>query len=133
MTKKPKHAGGRPLKFKTPEDMQEAINAYYAECKDDDIPLTISGLAYSLDLTTESLRNYADRDEFFATVRKAKQKVESSIEAGSLKGYNATGAIFNLKNNFAGWKDKTENDSNVRHSGEITTKTLMVNGVKSTD
>lgn len=32
MSDKPKHAGGRPLKFKTPEELQERIDAYFADC-----------------------------------------------------------------------------------------------------
>jgi hypothetical protein len=32
MSDTPKHAGGRPLKFKTPEELQERIDAYFADC-----------------------------------------------------------------------------------------------------
>lgn len=96
----------RPLKYTSPEDMQADIDAYFGRCTDEDPP-TISGLAYHLDMTTESLRNYENRDEFFATVKKAKQRVEMALEKKLLGNTQCTGAIFNLKNNF-GWKDKQE-------------------------
>jgi len=53
---------------------------------------------------TETIRNYENRDEFFATIKKAKQKIEESLEI-KLHGNNVTGIIFNLKNNY-GWKDR---------------------------
>jgi hypothetical protein len=98
---------GRPLKYKDPQEMQQDIDAYFASCDDDNPPL-ISGLAYHLDMTTESLRNYQNRDEFFATIRKAKQKVEMALEK-RLNQAAPVGAIFSLKNNF-GWKDKSEQE-----------------------
>ena len=99
---------GRPLKFATPEAMQVAIDNYFAICEEKNQPPTITGLALSLGfMDRQSLLDYADRDEFSCTVRVAKSRVEASIEAGLLKGYNPSGAIFNLKNNFK-WNDKSE-------------------------
>jgi len=99
---------GRPLLYETPEQMQAIIDAYFEErfCFDPPKPPTISGLAYALEMTTESLRNYESRDEFFATVKRAKQRVEMSLEE-RLDAAAPTGAIFNLKNNF-GWKDQQD-------------------------
>ena len=109
---------GRPPKFKTPEDMQRAIDEYFALCDDDNPPL-ISGLAYHLDMTTESLRRYGEDDEFSVTVKKAKQRVEMALE--KRLGQNApVGAIFSLKNNF-GWKDKTEQELSGPDGGPIKT------------
>lgn len=106
---------GRPLKYSSPEEMQEAIDAYFDECKENENPPTITGLALSLGFCTrQSLLDYAEKDEFLATVKSAKLRVEESLERGILKGYNAAGGIFNLKNNF-GWVDKKE----IGHSGEI--------------
>ena len=100
---------GRPLKYKTPEEMQIVIDRYFAECEKTERPLTISGLAYALDMSRQAICDYSEKSKFLDTIKKAKLKVESSIESGLMKGYNATGCIFNLKNNF-GWKDKTEVD-----------------------
>jgi len=110
---------GRPLKYKDPQEMQKDIDAYFASCDDDNPPL-ISGLAYHLDMTTESLRNYQNRDEFFATIRKAKQKVEMALEK-RLNQAAPVGAIFSLKNNF-GWKDKSEQELSGPDGGPIKTE-----------
>lgn len=108
---------GRPPKFETPEAMQKAIDAYFADCSTGKKPPTVSGLAYELGMSTEALRNYEAKDNFLATVKRAKQRVEMTLEERLLAGGQATGAIFNLKNNF-GWKDKTEQE----HSGSLEVK-----------
>lgn len=121
---------GRPPKYNNPEEMQRIIDLYYLACKinrDDikppstlsdedlliieeveDIVPAISGLAYTLGMATETLRAYGKEDEFSATVKRAKQRVEMSLEQ-RLAGTAVTGSIFSLKNNF-GWKDKTEQE-----------------------
>lgn len=112
---------GRPLQFETPEVMQEAIDAYFTDCELKEQPPTVTGLALALDLTREGLVTYEGRDAFSDTVKRAKLRVQSTIEAGLLKGYNATGAIFNLKNNF-GWKDKQEQEISGPGGGPIDSK-----------
>jgi len=133
---------GRPPLYETPEEMQSVIDLYFDACKInrivsmdggdkesllsdyseediltidyiDDLAPTVSGLAYTLDMTTETLRAYGEKDQFSATIKKAKQRIEKFLE-GKLYGQAVTGTIFNLKNNF-GWKDKTETE----HSGAI--------------
>lgn len=125
MTAKDGTNRGRPLKFKDPVELQHKIDAYFEYCDNlvmvnkegDEVPTpqpyTISGLARCLDVDTETLRNYENRDEFFATIKQAKQRVEEYLET-RLYGQAVTGVIFNLKNNFK-WKDKHETE----HSGQI--------------
>jgi len=110
---------GRPPLYDTPEKMQEIIDRYFAErfASDPPKPPTISGLAYALEMTTESLRNYENRDQFFATVKRAKQRVAIALEQ-RLYGQAVTGAIFNLKNNF-GWKDKSEQEITGANGGPL--------------
>lgn len=116
-------AGGRPLKFKTAEEMQKAIDLYFESCWEVDKegnrkqtrPYTITGLANALDTTRETLLDYQEKDGFSDTVKKAKMKVAEYVEEYLFMGKNQTGAIFNLKNNF-NWKDKTETD--VTSNGE---------------
>ncbi len=99
---------GRPLKFKTPEEMQFEIDKYFSMCEEKNQPSTITGMALTLGfMDRQSLIDYSNRDEFSCTVKIAKSRVEESVERGLLKGYNPSGAIFNLKNNFK-WNDKTE-------------------------
>ena len=107
---------GRPPKFNTPEEMQQAIDQYFAQCNADNPPL-ISGLAYHLDMATESLRRYGENDEFSAIVKKAKQRIEISFEK-NMYGGQCTGSIFWLKNN-AGYRDKTEQEVSGPDGGPI--------------
>lgn len=96
---------GRPLKFKTVEDLEEKINKYF-----NDTPIeewTITGLALALDTFRSVLCDYEEKDEFSNTIKKAKQMVEHSYEI-DLKKSGRTGTIFALKN--FNWKDKTEQD-----------------------
>ncbi len=108
--------GGRPPIFNNVEDMKDAIEAYFISCQDPDDsnkyirPLTVTGLANSIGMTRESLLNYEEKDEFFLTIKEAKSKVEQWVEEYLFTGRNQTGAIFNLKNNYKGWKDRQETD-----------------------
>ena len=97
------------MKYQSVEELEKGIQAYIEEKKKDDKPLTMSGLAYALGIDRGTLLNYSENEQFFSTVKRARDYVLSTIEEGLMKGYNATGAIFNLKNNF-GWVDKTEQD-----------------------
>jgi hypothetical protein len=127
-----KHPGGRPLKFETVEDLQQAIEEYFDYCDNriqhvyspkqekvieviDPAPYTMSGLARHIGLSRQGLLDYANRDQFLDAIKAARERVHEDVES-RLMEKNATGAIFNLKNNF-GWKDKTEQD--VNHSGEV--------------
>jgi len=123
---------GRPPKYTDSEEMQHIIDLYFLACRiqrtdneelltglsDEDISVinniedvvpTISGLSYLLGMSTEAFRNYEQKDDFLATVKTAKQRVEMSLEQ-RLAGTAVTGSIFSLKNNF-GWKDKSEVDT----------------------
>lgn len=102
--------GGRPLKFSTVEILQSKIDEYFANTPLDQ--QTITGLAISLDTSRETLMNYENRDEFFDTVKKAKDKIEYAYEMRGLK-VGAAFDIFRLKN--MGWKDKQETE----HSGGL--------------
>lgn len=119
---------GRPLKIKTAEEMQAKIDEYFALCNDENPPL-VSGLAYHLDMNTESLRRYSSDEQFYATVKRAKQRVEMYLEK-RLQQQSPVGSIFSLKNNF-GWKDKTEQELSGPDGGPIETKwTVEIVGAK---
>jgi len=117
---------GRPPKYTSSEEVQIIIDEYFetdAYVGEGDnrrfIP-TMAGLAYALDLSRQGLLDYANKDEFFDTIKRARAKVEISLEQ-RLAGNNVTGSIFNLKNNF-GWKDKTETELFGKDGGPIETK-----------
>jgi len=141
-----KHPGGRPLKYKTVEELQNAIDEYFLLCdnrvqqvysaKSDGVievldpePYTISGLALAMGIDRDTLLNYEKRDEYFGTIKSAKDKVHADVER-RLMEKQATGAIFNLKNNF-GWRDKTETD--ITSGGEKIQPLLGGASVQSND
>lgn len=83
----------------------------------EDIHPTVTGLALVLDLTRKSLIEYEGRDEFRNAIKKAKVRVESYVEQ-RLYHNNATGPIFNLKNNF-GWEDNQKRQLSGPNDGPI--------------
>ena len=132
-----KHAGGRPPKYNSPEEMQERIDKYFNSCfrpigrttssgefkilKDDEgniiyeqfKPFTITGLADALDMTRQSLLNYSENEKFFDTIMRAKRKCELYAEERLYDKDGNKGAMFSLSNNFENWKEKQEIDANV--------------------
>jgi hypothetical protein len=105
---------GRPLKWPTPELLQQEIDRYFAET-----PMshwTITGLALALDTDRHTLINYSEREEYFHTINKAKLMVENAYEI-DLREKGHAGNIFALKN--FGWKDKTEVDATI-NQGKLT-------------
>lgn len=122
---------GQPPKFESAEVLQTAIDAYFESCFEITVqkvgkgkkkksvetrkqvkPYTMSGLALAIGVSRQTLVNYAAKDEYFDTIKKARQKCEAYLEEGMISGKLSTvGTIFNAKNNY-GWKDKTEVDTN---------------------
>lgn len=120
---------GRPPKYTDPEEMQVLIDQYFDHCRinrdvfdgniefdadmrdflvtDNEFP-TVSGLGVVLDLSRQSMINYDGKPEFLDTIKLAKMRIEGGLEQ-RLFHNNATGTIFNLKNNFS-WNDKSEVD-----------------------
>lgn len=102
--------------YKTVGEMDEAIDKFFEECDEKGDPYTISGLALALNFNSRrALLEYLDMEDingepYSPSIKRAKAKCEAYVEKGLLNGKcNATGAIFNLKNNY-GWKDKTEQE-----------------------
>lgn len=122
-----RHAGGRPMKFKTRLELIAAIQEYFDYCdnrvrsmfvKDlgdnvsiaDPAPYTMSGLARFLGVDRDTLLRYSKKDEFYGTIVAAKAKIEEDVETRLMEGKASSGAVFSLKNNF-GWVDKSEVDN----------------------
>ena len=111
--------GGRPLAFKSVKELEDAVELYFEtdafinvgtpEAGEEQKTMyapTMSGLALSLGVDRKTITNYANKDEFFPAIKKARARVEVALEQ-RLYGNNVTGLIFNLKNNF-GWTDKQD-------------------------
>ena len=132
---------GRPPKYKTKEEIQKKIDAYFEECKGEVLrgadgnpildkwsnpvvigarPLTITGLALSLGFNSrQALLNYQGKKEFNDTILRAKAKVEQYAEERLFDKDGANGAKFSLSNNFDGWKEKKEIDADVNSTVTI--------------
>lgn len=136
------------MKFKTPEELQEKVEAYFVSTgwvekdvydkKKQEIvratvfdPPTVTGLAVYLDTTRDLVHDYSNGvydevDVRFAQIfKQAKVRCEHALEYGALTGHlNPLISIFSLKNNY-NWKDKTEHD--------LTTGGMPIYGGKSTN
>ncbi|WP_349398450.1 terminase small subunit, partial [Clostridium perfringens] len=112
--------GGRPLKFKSPEELQNKIDAYYEWAKENKKHITITGLAWFLDTNRQTLLRYEEDDSellksvsedvrqaFRDTVKRAKARIEMEYEESLYNKNSAVGAIFTLKNNY-NYVDKQE-------------------------
>lgn len=103
------------LKYKTQEELQKGIDAYFKECDEKEKPYTMSGLALSLDIDKDTLTNYGKRDLFSEQIKRAKLKIEQQLEESLYRLGNNSGVIFNLKNNY-GWRDTFEVKQNAELS-----------------
>lgn len=134
MSKK-KNKGGRPLKFKSIEELQNKIKEYFESCWTQKIdmfgnpvfikdekgkksekavmvqfkPYTITGLAVFLETTRDTLMDYQGKKQFSDTIKRAKEMCHAYSEEQLFLARNATGAIFNLKNNYK-WTDEQKID-----------------------
>ena len=121
---------GRPLAFKSVEELEEQIKKYVERCELKEKPMTMSGLACWLNISRQTLVNYSYKEEFFDTINTARLMIQADMEERALGGEsNATVTIFSLKNNF-GWVDKIETENkntNVNQNldlGHISTEEL---------
>ncbi len=118
---------GRPKIFNDVKEVEEKINAYFNYCEEKEKPYTMSGLAYYLGISRQTLVNYSNQDQFFDTIKKARDRVQMQLEENALSNKaNPTFTIFNLKNNFD-WKDNNEVKTNV----EITKVDELLNEIKN--
>jgi len=97
-----KHAGGRPTKYR-PEVFIK-IEEYLSKCGRENTSLpTVEGLAQYLDITSETIRQWADQyKEFSSTIKKLVDKQKQQLMDDGMYGgkeVNAAMAIFLLKVN----------------------------------
>lgn len=113
--------GGQPMKFKTPEELEEKIQEYYIWAKDNKKHITVTGLAWFLDTDRITLLRYENmidselyksisddvKVKYCNSIKRAKAKIESEYEELLYNKNSSVGAIFTLKNNY-GYVDKQE-------------------------
>lgn len=103
---------GKPRYYSSPEEMQKAIDEYFAHCEANEVNVKITGLALWLGFTSrQDIINYENYSaEYHDTIKKAKLRIESAYEDRLINRGNG-GDIFALKN--FDWKDKSEVDNNI--------------------
>lgn len=116
-----KSKGGRPLKFKTPGELEKKIEGYFLLCDNSKKIPTITGLVFHLNTTRKTLLEYENCDqnsllkgvsddvkaEYACVIKRAKARIEAGYEQALFNKNSAAGTIFSLKNNF-GWRDKQQ-------------------------
>jgi len=108
--------GGRPRSFASPEQLEQAVDAYF-DSRTKDAPPTMAGLAMACGVNRQTLLNYANdvRDpRYLGAINRARQRIEESLETGLYTKQAVAGFIFSLKNNF-GWKDVQE----IEHTHQV--------------
>ena len=97
------HAGGRPRRYETPEQMEERVEAYFEQ---EDVVFTMTGLALFLGFTERKAlwRRYGDKPEFDPILKTARTRIEEQYERRLVSGKGqVAGPIFALKQ--LGWTD----------------------------
>lgn len=109
---------GAPRKYETAEEMQFAIDDYFASSDEENEPISITGLALALGFCSrQALINYENYSkEFYDTIKKAKLKVENAYEKRLIRRGNG-GDVFALKQ--FEWTDRQDiNNRYVDKQGE---------------
>ena len=109
-------AGGRPMKFSSVEELQQKIDLFWEDVDEGKIKPTVSRLAVYLDTSRATLINYEAKEEYFNTIKKAKDRIEAEYEDRLIEGKATAGVIFALVNN-SGWVNKQE--TKINHSGKV--------------
>lgn len=119
---------GRPPRYKTVEEMQAKIDAYFIACAGEPLldetgtavtdkygelviigahPPTVTGLALALGFTgRQALLNYQAKKQFMDTITRAKSRCEEYAESRLYDRDGARGAQFSLEHNFR-WNTAT--------------------------
>ena len=126
-----KRTVGKPPKYKTPEEMQERIDAYFKSCEGEyrtapsgellldrrgkptrtgDAPLTMAGLQNALGFKSHrSFTDYANKKAFRLVIMKARLRVEQYAEERLFDQDGYSGAAFVLQYGFGWNKEKAGN------------------------
>lgn len=136
----------RPLKYKTVDELQAAIDQYFNACKGEVLlddkgsvvtdkhgrpiiidaePPTVTGLAFALGFSSrQSLLNYQGRKAFLDTITRAKLRCEAYAEGRLYDRDGSRGAEFSLKYNFR-WEE-------ARNTGDLSAKNNLLEAIQNT-
>ncbi|TCT16392.1 DNA-packaging protein gp3 [Natranaerovirga pectinivora] len=115
------NGGGKPLKWGSPEELEQYIQEYFEWTKKNDKHITVTGLAWWLGCSKQTIQNYEKAEEndwlqrldseerrrYVDLIKDTKRYIEMEYEERLYNRSKATGGIFSLKNLY-GWVDKQE-------------------------
>lgn len=135
-----KSRAGRPPRYKSVEELQAKIDAYFTDCKgkpllDEDgnavtdkygepvivdaHPPTVTGLALALGFTgRQALLNYQAKKQFVDTITRAKSRCEEYAESRLFDRDGARGAQFSLEHNFR-WKSDDSDKETIDRAAQV--------------
>lgn len=131
---------GRPPLYTSAEELEPIVEEYFDHCdnriqhvyskKRDEVveiinpePYTMAGLAYHIGMDRRTLLDYGKKEEFYPTIKKARDRVHMDVERRLMDGAGA-GAIFSLKNNFD-WKDVSSRELTGKDGGAVEANTSV--------
>lgn len=94
---------GRPFgtfKYDSAADLRAGIDAYFEDCRERNAPYTLSGLAFALNITVQTLRNYGKTDIFYNEVARAKARCQQYAHEAVYDKEKSRGAQFDLSANY---------------------------------
>lgn len=110
-----KNPEGRPPLFKSLEDLEEKIEAFWKWIKKNKKHPTMSRLAVFLECDRKTIVNYSHKDEFFHTIKKVRALIEADKNEMLFdRTIPTAGVIFDLVNNTEDWK----NPQHHKHAGD---------------
>lgn len=115
-----KKGPGQPKLFKTPMELQICIEQYREYLEETKKPPTMAGLAYYTGIDRSSLYNYANREEYFDTIKRFRDWILMCWEEYGIDN-SSSGLIFMMKN--YGYTDKIETE-NINHNTYTFEQTL---------
>lgn len=118
--------GGKPLKFKTPDDLAKVIGEYFENTPREEWAVTGVSLAVG---SKQLLNDYEARPDYKHLVQRAKLMVENKYELALNGSSNAAGPIFALKN--MGWRDQQYSEVSVLTSDKMTKAMSRIDGLQA--
>lgn len=98
-------------KYKTAEDLQEAVNNYFLKCEEENVFPDNAGMRLFLDISQDTEERYLKQNDYAEVLKKAQDRRESWLtrRVMSDNAKTVTGAIFALKQaKNGGWRDIQE-------------------------
>lgn len=131
VTHKGKRRGRK--KMLSPEEYGKGVDEYFKECRAEDRPPTLPGLAFHLGFSTrQSVHDYAKDPEYKFQAQRAMLGVESWLaEKVVQKEFFTPGQIFTLKSVF-GYEDKQSVD-HLSSDGSMRPTTIQLVGPDDDD